>query len=261
MSDMSEIAEKTGLANNEPDSLQAMVAGASIPLSDQSAWQRWEMASFGDNRPTAVARAEAEKAARAALTRQLSQQISDSRTAAREEGYAAGHQAGYAAGHAEGLAAGRAAASAERERLTGLAISLSDALSQADQLIAQDMLSLALDVAKAMLSTAIAARPVLLLPLVESLVRELPSVQGPSVLVLHPDDAVLAREHLGGLLDKDGWRLRSDAQMLRGGCRIETPTQQIDADIAQRWKRIAAALGKDLQWMDDSESPESSSLQ
>ncbi len=254
---ITEITEEAGLAHPLPDSLDAMVAGANIPLSEQSAWQRWEMASFGDNRPTAVARAEAEKAARAALTRQLSQQISDSRDAARAEGYAAGHQQGHAAGQAEGLAAGREVASAERERLAGLATGLSEALSQADQLIAHDLLSLALDIAKAMLSTAIAARPALLLPLVESLVRELVPAHGPSVLVLHPEDALLVRDHLGDLLDRDGWRLRSDSQMERGGCRIETPTQHIDADISVRWKRIAAVMGKDQRWLDEGDSPDS----
>ena len=235
----------------QDDSLDVLVASTQIPPADQSAWQRWEMASFGDNRPAAVARAEAEKAARAALTRQLSQQIADSRESARSEGFTEGHREGYAAGHAEGLAAGREAASAERERLAQLAGGLSEALSQADEQISQDLLSLSMDIAKAMLSTAMAARPSLLLPLITQLVREMPVTRESAVLLLQADDAELVREHMGETLAKDGWSIRTDHDLQRGGCRIETATRQIDADIALRWKRIAAALGKDLNWLDD----------
>ncbi len=259
---MADFAEFAGLAEpDQHDALGALVAGTDIPPADQSAWQRWELASFGDNRPAAVARAEAEKAARAALTKQLSQQISDSRESARSEGFSEGHRKGYAAGHAEGLAAGREAASAERERLALLAGGLSEALSQADEQISQDLLSLAMDIAKAMLGTAMAARPALLLPLITQLVREMPVARESAVLLLQADDAELVREHMGEMLAKDGWSIRTDHELQRGGCRIETATRQIDADIALRWKRIAAALGKDLSWLDDDEaSSDTSSL-
>ncbi len=234
--------------------LDVLVATADIPPAEQSAWQRWELASFGDNRPTAVARAEAEKAARSALTRQLSQQIADRRESARIEGLAEGHREGYAAGHVEGLAAGRAAASAERDQLAALAGELSGALAAADEQISQQLLSLALDIARAMIGTAITARPALLLPLVTRLVREMPATREPAALLLHADDVALVRAHLGDLLDKDGWSLRADHQLQRGSCRIETATRQIDADIALRWKRIGAALGQDLRWIDDDDS-------
>jgi flagellar assembly protein FliH len=37
--------------------------------------------------------------------------------------------------------------------------------------------------------------------------------------------------------------------MERGGCRIETASNQIDATIGTRWDRITAALGKDTDWL------------
>lgn len=226
-----------------------MVDAADLPPEAQSAWQRWELASFGDNRPTAVARAAAEKSARAALTQQLSEQIAESRDAARAEGQALGHLEGLAAGRAQGLAEGREAAAAEREQLRQLAAEFTEALSQANGVVAQDLLALAMDIAQAMLRTALAVRPELLLPLVSDLVSDLPAARGPSVLLLHDDDAALIRTHLGETLDKEGWRIRTDPQLQRGGCRIETASQQVDADTGLRWQRIARALGQDVGWL------------
>lgn len=231
----------------------AMVAGAELPQADQSAWQRWELASFGDNRPAALARAEAEKAARSALTSQLARQIGDSRDAARLEGHEQGRKEGQAQGYAQGLAEGRLAAEAEGLQLQTLASSFSTALAGANAAVAQDLLSLALDIAKAMLKTSLSQRPELLLPLVSELIREMPAGQGPSTLLLQADDAALVQAHLSGQLEKDGWRIRIDHQLQRGGCRIETATQQVDADIAVRWQRIARTLGQDLRWLDDTD--------
>ncbi|MGH8429807.1 MAG: FliH/SctL family protein, partial [Solimonas sp.] len=48
---------------------------------------------------------------------------------------------------------------------------------------------------------------------------------------------------------QSGWCVVEDAQMERGGCRVETATNQIDASVATRWQRIAAALGKESDWL------------
>jgi flagellar assembly protein FliH len=34
-----------------------------------------------------------------------------------------------------------------------------------------------------------------------------------------------------------------------GSCRVETANNQIDASLPTRWKRLAAALGKDSDWL------------
>ena len=54
---------------------------------------------------------------------------------------------------------------------------------------------------------------------------------------------------MGDELARAGWRLLDEAAMERGGCRIETATNQIDAATSSRWQRIAASLGKDEQWL------------
>lgn len=229
--------------------LGRLVDDTDIPLEQQTPWQRYEMASFGDNRPAAVAREAAEKAARAALQRQLSEQIASSRNQARDEGRMEGHAEGYAAGHVEGLAQGREAAAAEREQLMQLLGGFTGELAKANETVSREVLALALDVAKAMLKSALPVRPELVLPVIEDAMRHLPSVQSPAVLQLHPDDFVLVQAQLGDGLVANGWRLQPDAALERGGCRIETGANQVDAELSTRWQRIAGALGVKDGWL------------
>ncbi len=174
------------------------------------------------------------------------EQIAEIREAAR----AKGHDEGRVEGHAIGLAQGRAEAAAETQRLRQIADTFSQEVARADEVIAQQMLELALDLTKAMLKTALAVRPQLVLPVVAEAIRYLPALQQPAILFLHPDDAALVKTHMHDELQKAGWRVADDAQLERGGCRLETASNQIDASIATRWQRIAAGLGKEAEWLD-----------
>ena len=77
----------------------------------------------------------------------------------------------------------------------------------------------------------------------------LPSLQQPALLMLHPDDAEIVRAGIGHELDKSGWRIVEDAQLERGGCRVDTASNQIDAQIASRWQRLTASLNADVDWL------------
>lgn len=207
-----------------------------IPKEQMSAFQRWEMASFNE-RPVASA---------PEANRPSIEQIAEIREAARSKG----HAEGLAEGRAAGLAQGRAEAAAETQRLRQIAETFGREVARADEVIGQQMLDLALDLAKAMLKTALAVRPQLVLPIVAEAIHYLPALQQPAILFLHPDDALLVKNHMDDELQKAGWRVADDAHLERGGCRIETASNQIDAATGSRWQRIAAALGKDSEWLD-----------
>lgn len=210
-----------------------------ISKEQQTAYQRWELASFGEE-PSAPAPAQD-----AAALSEFARQIAAAREEARAEGYAAGLEQG----KSEGLQQGRAQAEQERQALARLAAGFGGELARADEAVANDMLDLALDLAKAMLKTALAVRPEHVLTIVGEAIRYLPSVQQPALLFLHPADAQLVKEGMGDELDKGGWRIVPDAQMTRGGCRIETASNQVDASVPVRWQRLAAALGKEADWL------------
>ena len=206
-----------------------------LPKEQQSAYQRWEMASFGDERAST----------RAAIATVSEEELEAIREAARQQGFAQG----MAQGHAAGLDIGRVDSAQEMLHLQQIAEAFGSEIARANEVIADEMLDLGLDLAKAMLKTALEVRPELVLPVVAEAIRYLPSLQQPALLFLHPDDARLARDFIGDELTKAGWRVSEDINLERGGCRVETPTNQIDGSIQTRWQRIAAALGKNTDWL------------
>ncbi|RJG05959.1 flagellar assembly protein FliH [Noviherbaspirillum cavernae] len=226
-----------------------------IPKEQLSAYQRWELASFDEPPPPTPEEVTArlEQGNRATRLAAYATGLEEGRAAGIEQGRAEGFEQGRAAGieqgHAEGLAQGRAQAEAERQQLQEVAATFGNEIAHASERIAHDVLDLALDLAKAMLKNALNVRPELVIPIVGDAIRYLPSVQQPALLFLHPDDARLVRELMGDELEKAAWRIVDDAHMARGGCRVETSSNQIDATMTTRWQRIAAALGKESDWL------------
>jgi len=205
-----------------------------IPKEKLSAYQRWELASLGEEQ-AAVANAQQDE-------EKLAQQ--------REEARRQGHAEGFEQGRKAGLEAGRKEAAAEAARLRQLAEAFGSAVEQANDRVAEDLLNLALDLSKAMLKSALKVRPELVLPIVGDAIRYLPQVQQPALLILHPEDAKIVRSHMTDELEKAGWRVTEDVQMKRGGCRVETASNQIDAAIEGRWQRLVEALGRQSDWIE-----------
>ena len=253
---------------------------STIPKEQQSAFQRWEMTSFGDERPSVIALRDAEQRERdlenarlaaeqrlhEALMAQQEQmemgppppppaeyptveELDAIREQSRLEGQEQGYEEGRAAGHADALAEGKIATAEELVHVRAIAANFSNALQDADQAIAADVLELALQLAKGMLKTALQVKPELVLPIVRDAIEYLPALQQPALLVLHPDDAGVVRAGIGEELDKGGWRVVEDPQVGRGGCKVDTASNQIDATAAARWQRLSHALGKDVDWL------------
>lgn len=224
-----------------------------LPKEKQTAYQRWEMASFEEKKvappppPSPISA--------------FAEQITAARDEARRKGHEAGYEEGLAKGIEQGLAQGleegrrqgleegRAQALQEKLRLQELTETFSSEIANANETVADNLLDLALDLAKAMLKTELAVKPELIIPIVSEAIHYLPSVQQPALVYLHPDDAVLVRDMMGDELSASGWRIVEEQTIERGGCRIETASNQIDASVASRWQRIATALGKNTEWI------------
>ncbi|MHB1077018.1 flagellar assembly protein FliH [Thiobacillus sp.] len=202
---------------------------------DQSAFKAWEMTSFdADLHPE-------KHTGQTAVVLPTIEQITAIQEQARQEGYQAGH--------AEGLAAGREEAAREAARLHDLANTFSTEVAQADETISQQVLDLSVDLARALLKSALAIRPELVIPIVKEAVRYLPALHQPALLFLNPSDALLVKERIGDELEKMGWQLADDGQLEPGGCRVETASNQIDASLPTRWQRLTAALSKNSDWL------------
>ena len=211
-----------------------------IPKEQQSAYQRWELNSFNEER-VSLKVPPPEPAAPRVTPEQL--------TAIRNEARQKGFEIGLEEGRAAGLEQGRAEAAQEAQRLAQIADTFGGEVAKADEAIAQDILDLALDLGKAMLKTALNIRPELVIPIVSEAIRYLPSLHQPALLFLNPDDAELVKTMMHDELTKAGWRVVEDQQIARGGCRIETASNQIDASTPSRWHRITEALNRDSDWL------------
>lgn len=157
----------------------------------------------------------------------------------REAGYAEGLEAGRAAGYAEGTAH----AQEEATRLTRLADGLEQALHALDNEVAEEIMALAIEMARRMVKLTLAEHPETVLETVRTALLQLP--QGHAQIHLHPDDMALVRQHLGEQLGHGGHRLQEDARLQRGECRIDGQGAQVDATLETRWRRVLESIGHD----------------
>ena len=156
----------------------------------------------------------------------------------------------------DGVAAGRqeaqAALAAERAELKALIAGVNEFMHDFEQTLASDVLSMGLELAKQIVRTALRVKPDMVLAVVREAISSLPGLSEQTVLLLNPADAALVRR---GLEDDPSlatlpWKIVEDAQIERGGCRLETPTTEVDAALETRWRRVVASLGRDESWMD-----------
>jgi flagellar assembly protein FliH len=164
---------------------------------------------------------------------------------ARKEGFEKGLKEGFSVG----LAQAREQASHEKQALTQLMTNFSQALETNDLKIAEDLLGFSLEIAKAMIKIKLNVDPSAILPLVMDAIHYLPSVQKPARILVHHDDARILREYLAEELLSQEWQVQEDSNIERGGCLVETGSNQIDATNPVRWKRITEALAQKNDWL------------
>lgn len=212
-----------------------------VPKEQQTAYQRWEMSSFGENNTNVTA----VKAQKKKQEEQQSQSVNLILESIRKEAYTKGMQEGFAVG----LAQAREQAETERQQFLQLMESFKVATEQSDEAIADDLLALALDLAKAMLKTKLNVDPAAIIPVVVDAIHYLPHVQKPARILVNHADAHVLREYLGEEISSQDWQILEDSSIERGGCLVETGANQIDATNAVRWKRITDALSKHDDWL------------
>lgn len=196
-----------------------------IPKEKLSAYQRWELNSLDGS-------------ARSTVPLPTAEEVENTHQQAYQEGFAAGYREG------------KGKVDAELARLVQLMSALDGALNQFDETLTQNLLSLALDVARQMLREALRVRPELVLPVISEAVNSLPQASQHPHLKLHPEDAALVRSLMADELNNFHWKLIEDNRVERGGCRVETTSSEIDATMENRWKRILAALGREGAWLE-----------
>ena len=211
-----------------------------IPKEQQTAYERWEMSSFSEG-GLSIGAGKAKKKEVSGDSKNVAQ-IFDG---VRQEAYNKGMQEGFAVG----MAKAREAAHGDKQRFLNLMAAFNQALEQSDEQIADDVLSLALDIAKSMLKVKLNVDPATVLPVVMDAIHYLPYVQKPARILVHHDDAQILREYLADEIASQHWQIQEDSNVERGGCLVETGANQIDASNEVRWKRISEALAQNNNWL------------
>jgi flagellar assembly protein FliH len=211
----------------------------SIPKEQQTAYQRWEMSAFSEDGTDSGSFTKPKTVSKAAAS------ISDALENVRKEAYTKGMQEGFAVG----MAKAKEYAAKDHAQFLSIAQAFEQALEMADQKIEEDILGLALDIAKLILKTKINVDPAIVLPVVRDAIHYLPQVQKPARIIVHHEDARILRDQLGEELSEQAWQIQEDNNIERGGCLVETGENQIDATNAMRWKRITDALAQSNDWL------------
>ena len=211
-----------------------------IPKEQQTAYERWEMSSFAEGNQSIASSKPVKKDGTVA-----SEKLSQILDTARKEAYTKGMQEGFAVG----MAKAREFAKEDKQNFLNLMASFTDALEKSDEQIADDALSLALEIAKSMLKVKLNIDSSAVLPVVMDAIHYLPYVQKPARILVHHEDAQTLREYLAEEITSQHWQIQEDINIERGGCIVETGANQIDATNEVRWKRINDALAQNSQWL------------
>lgn len=165
-------------------------------------------------------------------------EIEDMFESARREGYETGFQEGAEAAREQALRIGR------------IANELDSALKRLDQDIAEEVVGLAVEVARQMVRRSLAVSPESVLDLVRVALQQLPQAQ--VRIHVHPVDAALVREYLSEQPSALPHQVVEDDSITRGGCRLYGNTSEIDATVETRWRRVLEGLGREASsWRDE----------
>jgi flagellar assembly protein FliH len=200
-----------------------------IRPDELSAYERWELPNMT---PREARGREEEVAAPPPMT---AEQIEAIQQAAYQEGYELGRK--------EGREAGAAEVRGQAQRLRQIVHGLAQPLEELDKRLEEELVELALAVARQIVRRELQAQPGEVVAVVREALTALPSTATKVKLHLHPEDAALVRETLS-LADDDGrpWKVVEEPVLTRGGCRVTSTHSRIDATVEKRLNAVIAQL-------------------
>jgi flagellar assembly protein FliH len=167
----------------------------------------------------------------------------------------AARQAGYQDGYRDGLVAlegfKQSFAAQTTTQVGTLVIAIGEQLDALQQDMARCLAATATQLARRIVRSELTARPECVALVAEQAIESLLQSARHIVVRLHPDDHALVEAGAAEAIAARGARLVSDAAITRGGCRVDSDIGSVDATIDERWRRAAAALGRNDAWNGD----------
>lgn len=210
----------------------------------QTAWERWELGSLDEaaaSQPEPQSLPDEGIETPPPLRLPTAAELEELHQQARTEGYAAGFEEGKREGFSSAQAEGQTVLGAAAQHLAQLIEHFDQACADLNAAVADELLELALEVAREVTRKELAIRPEVVLEVVREALNQLPHQH--TAIYLHPDDASLLRSYSGDQLSHAGHRIHEEATLTRGDCRLESGGTQVDATVAMRWRRVVENLG------------------
>lgn len=158
------------------------------------------------------------------------------------------YQEAYAEGLAAGERAGADAAAQRAARLDELLRAMTNPLDELDDVIEHQLVELAMLVVKQLFRREIKQDPTHVIGVVREALKLLPAASRDVEVYLHPDDAAIVREALSAADGERAWKMMEDPLITRGGCKVVTPSSQVDAQTEARLHAaISAIVGDERQ--------------
>ncbi|HMV11933.1 MAG TPA: flagellar assembly protein FliH [Nitrosomonas sp.] len=207
-----------------------------IPKKQLSSFQKWELGSFETNLANNTTQLDesVDQVAKETISLPTAEQIEAIYQQAKNEGYQAGYQ--------EGKQHATVEMETTIQHLQVLMVKFEEELQHIDQTVAQELLELAIEFARKIVTQSLELKPELIIPIIQDAIQHLPSAMQPLHIILHPEDATLVRIQLENQLSHSKWKIYENSQIERGGCKVEAGGCEIDATLASRWKTILSKV-------------------
>ena len=148
----------------------------------------------------------------------------------------------YDEGFAQGRSDGLKQMQQQALRFEQLMQALQTPFADLDQQVEQELVRLAVAVARQLVRREIKTDPGAVVAVVREAMGQLPVSAQQINLHLHPEDAALVRTALSLNEEDRRWRIVEDPVLARGDCRILTETSRIDATVEARLTAIIATM-------------------
>ncbi len=174
----------------------------------------------------------------------------------RQDGYAEGFAKGFAQGQARAIVDEQHKfeqyvqneARATAERFAGIFTLATQQLHEAEQVMSQGVMALALALARQVVRQELSINPNVLQPVVREALGMLMADTKAATVRLHPLDIEVFQDALTTEFAGVDLNLVADAAVAPGGCVVSSAGTVVDGRIASRWRRAVATLGVDEAW-------------
>lgn len=175
-------------------------------------------------------------------------------TPAAQAQVAAARQAGYQDGYRDGMAALDAFKKSFAQQMSAqigqLVQSFDAEFREMEEQMAQALAAMATELARQVVRSELSQRPELIAHVAHDAVEALQLSARHVRVRVNPEDLPLVLEGAGEEMKAREAQIIPDAEVARGGCKVDSDIGSVDATLPARWLQISAAMGQQSLWED-----------